>query len=133
MNTQSLVRVTLGLSCIFNLGAAYLIAFPSSYMGQVFELPQNVPPLYAGLLSFVVLMFGVIYGWLARQTDIDQPLLFVGGFGKVCFFSLITITWLLGNASGKFAILGTGDLVFGTIWLMWLFSNRTHTNAQQNS
>ena len=129
MNTQSLVRVTLGLSCIFNLGAAYLIAFPSSYMGQVFELPQNVPPLYAGLLSFVVLMFGVIYGWLARQIDMDQPLLFVGGFGKLCFFSLIAITWLLGNASGKFTILGTGDLIFGSIWLGWLYSNRIQTNA----
>ena len=120
MNSQSFVRKTLGLSCIFNIGAAYIVAFPSSSVSQMFELPRNVPILYAALLAFVILMFGVIYGWLARQPRIDQPLLFVGGAGKLCFFLLTAIMCLQGNASGKFALLATGDLVFGSIWLWWL-------------
>ena len=129
MNSQSLVRTTLWLSFIYNVGGAYLLAFPSSYIGQILVLPQRVPPLYAGLLSFAILMFGIIYAWLARQPDIDQHLLFVGGAGKLCIFLIIAATWLQGNVSGKFAILATGDLLFGSLWLWWLYSNRSNTNA----
>ena len=124
MNSQSLVRTTLWMSCVFNIGAAFVMAFPSSDISQMFELPPEVPILYALLLAFVVFLFGVIYGWLARQPRLDQPLLFVGAAGKLCFFVLTAAIWLLGEASGKFALLTTGDLAFGSIWMWWLCSRR---------
>lgn len=120
MKNEQLIRTTLWLSFIFNLAAACLFAFPSSSFGQLFDFPQDVPPLYASLLSFVIAVFGFIYAWLARQPSIDQPLLFVGGAGKVCFFLIMLSTWMLDNASNQVAALAIGDLAFGSLWLWWL-------------
>ena len=61
MDDDSWVRVTLWISFPFNLGAAYILAFPSSAMGQLAGLPTHVPAIYAALTSFLVALFGAAY------------------------------------------------------------------------
>ena len=61
MNPESVVRSTLKMSVLLNAVGAYLLAFPSSQAGKLIELPQHVPLLYSLLLSFVIIMFGIIY------------------------------------------------------------------------
>ena len=129
MNSSQAVRITLKMSVVLNFVGAYLLAFPSSYFGNIVNLPQSVPVLYSSLLSFVVLMFGVIYAWLSFQPNVFQPLLFVGGIAKICFFLIGVFLWLSGSVSGEFTIILIGDLIFGSIWVLALYSNKTAGNA----
>lgn len=124
MNSESMVRTTLNMSVVLNVVGAYLLAFPSSYAGKLVNLPTNVPLLYSVLLSFLVLMFAVIYGWLARQESVFQQLLFVGGFAKLCFFMIVEVLWILGHSSGEFAVIVLADLLFGFIWCKYMYDNK---------
>ena len=124
MGSQLVVRFTLKLSVALNFVGAYLLAFPSSSAGKLVELPQNVPLLYSSLLSFAVLTFGVIYAWLSNQPNVFQPLLFVGGVAKICFFIIGACLWLFDDTSGRFVVLLLGDLLFGSIWVWALHLNR---------
>ncbi|MGI9293061.1 MAG: hypothetical protein ACR2PS_03690 [Pseudomonadales bacterium] len=129
MNSQSLIRITLWLTFPFNLFAAYLFAFPSSSLGQLAGLPQEVEPVYAGMCALLIALFGFTYAWLARQPNIDQPILFLGAAGKSCVFILAAVMWLLGSVSGRLAALATGDLVFALLWFWWLYSQRACHNG----
>jgi hypothetical protein len=129
MIQQKFIKITLFLSFVFNFCAAYLMLFPSSDYGQLFELPRDVPYLYSNLISFVIVFFGVMYAWLALQPNLEKHLLFLGGLGKLLFFLVVFLTWLFGHASSKFAILTIGDLIFGSLWLWWLHTNRSSSNT----
>ena len=129
MNSESIVRLTLKMSVILNFVGAYLLAFPSSFFGNLVNLPQEVPLLYSSLLSFVVILFGLIYAWLSRQPNVFQPLLFVGGAGKICFFLIGVCLLLFNRVSVEFTAILIGDLIFGSIWLYALYSNRAKVNA----
>ncbi len=129
MNFEKIVRSTLWLSVAFNFFAAYSMAFPSSYSGQLLDLPQNVPVLYAALLSAVVAFFGFVYAWLAWQPTFEKHLLFLGASGKLVFFSVAFLAWLLGDTSGNFALLTAGDLILGSLWLLWLYAHRSSNDA----
>ncbi|MEH6519231.1 MAG: hypothetical protein V7742_21335 [Halioglobus sp.] len=129
MIQQKGINVTLWLSVVFNFMAAYLMAFPSSLSSQLVELPQNVPLLYSNLISFVIVFFGVIYAWLAMQPNLEKHLLFIGGIGKILFFLVVFLTYLFGHVSANFTALTIGDLIFGSLWLWWLYSNRFTANA----
>ena len=58
-----------------------------------------------------------------------QPILFIGGAAKVCFFLIGMSLWLGGNASGGFTIILIGDLLFGSIWLWALYAHGAIDNA----
>jgi len=133
MNSELIVRTTLKLSVALNFVGAYLLAFPSSSSGKLVGLPQDAPLLYSSLLSFVVLLFGGIYAWLSRQPNVFQPLLFVGGLGKICFFLIGVYLWFLGDTSGEFTVILIGDFIFGSIWLLALYSNRASKNGLTNT
>lgn len=127
MNAESAVRLTLKVSVVLNFGAAYLLAFPSSYFGNQLHLPQDVPLLYSSLLSFVVLVFGLIYAWLSRQPSVYQPLLFVGGVGKVCFFLIGAALLFVESVSKEFVTILAGDFILGSIWIWALYMHRIRT------
>jgi hypothetical protein len=115
-----LVRYTLWASAPFNVLAAYMLAFPSSALGRLVELPADVPPAYAALLSFMVLLFGAAYAWLASQPEIHRPLLGVGAIGKAGVFAITVMLWLSDHGSGRMVLLACGDLGFATLWFRWL-------------
>ena len=129
VNAETAVRLTLKASVVLNFVAAYLLAFPSSLLGNLLGLPQDVPLLYSSLLSFVVLVFGLIYAWLSRQPSVYQPLLFVGAFGKVCFFLIGVGLLVLESASKGFVGLLAGDFILGSTWFWALHLHRTRHNA----
>ena len=112
--------MSLWISFPLNLGAAYMFAFPSSWPGQMLELPQSVNPIYAGLCALMVALFGFVYAWLALQPNVNQPLLVVGALGKACVFFLCAGLWLTGAASSLLVGAASIDLMFGLFWLFWL-------------
>src|SRR5262249_32717196 len=80
-----------------NVGAALILAFPSSPLGPFAGLPTPVPPIYGALLAFFVVLFGGAYAWLARQTNIDRPLVALAAIGKAGVFAVLVTFWLLGE------------------------------------
>ncbi len=118
------MRRALWATAVFNLGGAFLFAFPSSPLGQVVGLPTAVPPLYRALLSFFVVLFGGAYAWLACQPTIDRPLVALAAIGKAGVIAIILACWCLGEASGRGVLAASGDLVFAGIFARWLLAGR---------
>ncbi len=129
MNRDKFIRCVLWVSVVFNLGGALLFAFPSSPLGQLAGLPVPVPPIYRMLLAFFVILFGGAYAWLARQPNLDQPLVALAAIGKAGVFVVIFIFWLLGEATGRGVLVATGDLIIACIFTWWLLS--AHQGARQ--
>ena len=122
--TETVVQRSLWLACPFNLIAAFVFAFPSSGIGQRLGLPQSVSPLYLSLVSLFVGLFGLAYGWLARQPRIDRPLLGFGSIGKFGAFLIALALWFQGAVADVVVVVALGDLAFAALWFSWLLSSR---------
>src|SRR5215831_9209117 len=114
------MRTALWASAVFNLAGALLFAFPSSLVSRLAGLPLPVTPIYGALLAFFILLFGGSYAWLARQPNIDRPLVALGAIGKAGFFTIVLIFWLFAGLSLRAVGAATGDLVFAAIFTGWL-------------
>jgi len=115
------LRRALSASVFFNLGGALAFAFPGS-VGRLVGLPAPVPPLYAFSMAFLVALFAGTYAWLARQPEIDRPMVAFFALGKAGFFLVTFACWLGGAASTLFVLAATGDLVFAVIFAWCLLA-----------
>lgn len=123
MTHERLVRATLLLSVPFNLLAAWGLGQPQSAIGQLMQLPTDVPAAYAALLAYLVLLFGLAYGWLALARPINRPLLLLGVSGKAGVFCIMLGLWLVGASPGMLVAVATGDLALAAIWGSWLLGS----------
>ena len=114
------MRRLLWVAAIFNFSAAAMFASPSLPPAQLIGLPIAVPGIYRALLAFLVAMFGVVYAWLAMQPTIDRPLVGFSALGKIGVFIIVTLFWLSGNAPAMGVLVGSGDLLFAGLFLVWL-------------
>jgi len=114
------MRRALWATAVWNLGASFLFAFPAS-LGQIVRLPLPAPHLYAWISVMVIAAFGGVYAWLARQAEIDRPLVVVAAIGKVGFFVIALICWLLGETSIRIVGATTIDLGFAAVFFWWLW------------
>ncbi len=124
MQAVDLVRWSLWASFPFNLVAAYALAWPSSVVGRLMGLPEQVDPIYAALCGSMIAGFGFVYAWLAIQPKLDQPLLWLGAIGKAGVFVLAFTLWLSQSGPGATVVVACGDLAFATLWFWWLLSRR---------
>ena len=74
---------------------------PSASLGRLAGLPAPVPPIYSVLLVMFVLLFAGSYAWLARQPEIDRPLVALAGIGKAGAFAAVLGCWLFGQAAAR--------------------------------
>lgn len=124
MTQEKLVRTTLWLSLPFNLVAAYAVGCPSSAIGQLLQLPSNVPVVYAYLLAYLIALFGVLYGFMAQQAEISRSLLLAGVVGKTGVFVILGLLWAGSQAAFPTFLVTWGDLGFAAIWGSWLWQTR---------
>lgn len=82
MNPDRILRTALSVTAVFNIVVALVASMPDSALGQAAGLPSGVPLLYALLLAWTIALFGLFYGWLARQAEIQRPLVAFGALGK---------------------------------------------------
>jgi hypothetical protein len=118
------LKPSLTLAAIANLAAAALFAVPDSTAGSLVGLPADVPVLYALLAGWLVAVFGIGYGALARQHIPDRLLLTLGAIGKAGFFLIVLLLWLGSSLSPRLVALAAVDLVFALFWSVWLYANR---------
>ncbi|HTE39204.1 MAG TPA: hypothetical protein VK629_00145 [Steroidobacteraceae bacterium] len=116
------LRYTLWVSAAFNVFAALLFAFPASQLGQQIGLPADAPLIYRSMLTFLILLFGGSYAWLATQSVIHRPLLALSAIGKFGVFWIVLVLWLLGQATLRGFIAAIGDLVLSLCFAGWLIS-----------
>ncbi len=121
MNKDTFIRRVLWATAVFNLGGGLLFAFPSSALGQLAGLPVPVPPVYAALLAFFVILFAGAYAWLALQQNIDRPLVAFAAIGKAGAFVLIFAFWSIGEVPARSLLAILGDLIFAGLFFWWLF------------
>lgn len=120
MISERVVRASLWLSVPFNLGAAWVLAFPGTPLVRALGMSASADPVYRGLAALMVGFFGLAYAWLAMQPRIDQPLLWFGAIGKTGVFVLATMLFLSGAAPGATVVVASGDLAFAFVWFSWL-------------
>ena len=114
------MRRILWCAAVFNLGGAFLFAFPASPVGQLVGLPIPVPGIYCAILAFLVALFGAAYVWLATQPSINRPMVALFAIGKAGVFGIVGIFWLSGAASGPAVVAASGDLIFAILFARWL-------------
>lgn len=118
MSTQNL-RTTLWLSTIFNLVAALIFVLPQTAVGQLLGLPASPDPIYMLMTAYFVALFGLAYGWLARQEVVSKPLLMMGIVGKWGVFVLAVILLISGDVNILLFLVACIDLTFATLWFWW--------------
>jgi hypothetical protein len=124
MTRDLFMRPSLWATFVFNLGGAYLLAFPTSALGQLAGLPAEVPLFYRIQLAMFVSVSGGAYAWLARQPRIDRPLVGLAAIAKFAFFAITFVLWLAGEAPGRGVIITCGDLFFAMVFTWWLVSSQ---------
>jgi len=122
MPHAALIRSSLWLTCPFNFGAGLTFAFPASPPGQLIGLPAEVPAIYAAASGFLICLLGGMYAWMALQTEINRPMLYVGAIGKAGVFILVAALWSVGSAPLMLVFVASGDLAFATLWFWWLLA-----------
>ena len=117
---ERVLRAALATTFVFNLVAAFAFAFPSSLLGRVAGLPENVPRPYAMMSAFFVLLFAGAYFWLLRRPTIDRNFLAFSAIGKTGVFIIVVLLWLAGDLPSRAVLMGAGDLGFAAIFCWWL-------------
>lgn len=128
MKPDKIIRNALWLSVPFNFMAAFMMAYPASFAGQLAGLPLEVPAPYPEILGFFILLFGVVYGWLALQRHISRELVGLAAIGKTGVFMIVGLLWISGAADAGLAILVCGDLAFAVVFFWWLLRTARYAN-----
>jgi hypothetical protein len=116
------IRRVLSATALMNAGAGLLFAFPSSTLGQLAGLPAEATPMYRGTVALFVVAFAGAYAWLARQPEIDRPLVGFAAIGKAAFFTLTLALWLFAAVPARLVLIATADLVFAALFIGWLMT-----------
>lgn len=118
------IKITLWAAAAMTLLGAYIFAFPQSSLSAHYKLPADVPTLYSALVGLILVVFGLMYAWMALQSQIVRPLLYVGAFGKGGAFTLGVGLWLSGSVPVDIVLLLSGDAVFSGLWFGYLLRSR---------
>lgn len=130
MFSESTIRKSIWASVPFNLLGATAFAFPKSLAGRLIQVP-DAPAVYAFILGFIILLFGLMYAWIAMQPEINRPMLAFGALGKMGVFLVGLALLAVGIAPATLALGLVGDLAFGTLWLAWLGTTKQQVPTPQ--
>jgi len=109
------ITITLWAAAGLTALGAYVFAFPQSTVGGYYELPSQVPSLYAALTGYMIFLFSVMYAWLALQATVHRPLLYLGVFGKGGAFAVAVALWLSGSVGHSVVLMLSGDGIFAAL------------------
>ena len=113
-----IIRTALWASVALNLFG--VVVFLPAALGRAAPMiPVEAPRYFAAQIGFTIALFGGVYAWLARQPVIPRSLVVTGGLGKLGFFTLNVVYWLIGDLPFSVAWQSTPDLAFAGIFLWW--------------
>ena len=87
-------------------------------------LPEG-HPLYLMTVAMFVFLFGLGYLGAAVAGRADRLFLSVAAAGKLSFFALLVAFWMVGSVPFRAPLLGSADLIFGTLFAVWLLAGES--------
>jgi hypothetical protein len=117
-------RVMLAAALLNTLGAVTFIPAFSGLRAQG-HLPNDAHPIYLWMIALWIFFFGVAYLYLGITGRVEKVFIAVGAAGKLSFFGLLLGFALAGDLPFQAASSGIADLVFGTIFTVWLWVRRS--------
>jgi hypothetical protein len=115
------MRRALFATAAMNLLGAALFAPPARTLRAVAGFPEAEHQLYLAIVGMFVLLFGLGYLWSAAAGRADRVFIAVAAAGKLSFVALLVSFWAAGALSARAPLVGAGDLVFGVLFLIWLY------------
>lgn len=124
MALQTWMRIALGLTAVMNIGGALAFAPLSKAGSEMLNLPGPVHPIYLWMIAEFIAVFGVAYAWCAYTGRAPRLFIAIGAAGKLLFFGTLVAFWMSGALTLGAAAGGIGDLLFGGLFLFWLYTVR---------
>jgi len=106
-------------------GAGLLIAAKTGFASAIGL--KSADSLAWELFAACVLVFGIGYHWASRDAQKHRDVIVLGTIGKPFVFIACLWNFHLGNVPLIFAMGAVGDLIFGALFLSFLFSGRNPT------
>lgn len=116
------MRVTMLATALLNILGSVAFIPSARALREWGGLPAETHPLYLTTVGAFIFIFGCAYLWVAITGKADQLFVAVGAAGKLVFFGLLVGYSIAGLLPATAALSGAGDLVFGILFLKWLFS-----------
>ena len=120
MTLPTWMRGALFATAVMNLVGAAGFLPSARALRAVAGLPEGEHPLYLAMASMFVLLFGLGYLWAAVTGRVDRLFIAISAAGKLSFFGMLVWFWAAGALPLRAPLTGTGDLVFGVLFLTWL-------------
>ena len=117
-------RVMLAAAILNTLGALTFIPAFTGLRAQG-HLPNDAHPVYLWMIALWIFFFGIAYLYLGITGRVEKVFIAVGAAGKLSFFGLLLGFALAGDLPIQAATSGIADLVFGTIFTVWLWRTRS--------
>jgi hypothetical protein len=118
------MRLALWATAVMNVAAAFAITPMVTSARELLGLPGNVHPIYLWIIAQFVLIFGLGYGWCAYTGRAPRFFITLTGGGKLAFFALLVAYWQAGDVPLDAVVAGSGDLVFASLFFLWLYRMR---------
>jgi hypothetical protein len=115
------MRRALYATAAMNVVAAIGFLPPAHALRALAGLPEADHALYLTTVSMFVLLFGLAYYSLAVSGRPDRFFLTIAAAGKLSFFALLAVLWIGGTLPFRAVLAGSGDLVFGLLFVAWLY------------
>ena len=120
---------------MFALASAYTIAIALSvivapdWASEAFYRHRALPEetvlrILAGDFGGCLLLFGILYGMVARDPSKNRAVVWVGAIGKTLVFASMTQRYLAGIATPLAFSAGIGDLIFAALFAHFLWRTR---------
>src|SRR5919197_1021065 len=116
------MRGTLYATAVMNILASAAFIPAAGSLRALAGLPEVGHPLYLVTVGMFVLTFGLAYLWAAVTGHAERLFIAVAATGKLSVFGLLVWFWVSGTLPVRAPVLGTGDLIFGILFVAWLFS-----------
>ena len=127
------MRRALFVTAAMNLLAAAGFLPAAGTLRAVAGFPEEAHPFYLLTVGMFVLLFGLGYLWTALVGRADRLFIALATIGKLSFFALLVHLWTTGALPMRAPIMGSGDLVFGLIFLAWLLTARAQRAGQYSA
>ncbi len=123
MSLKQLSKRLLYFTFFYNLFGALTFAFPSVF-SALSGMPIPEHTVYAAFGAIVIFQWAFVYLYLARQDEINRPLLWVGVLSKYNFFVALCFGYFSGDLGLVTLAFGLVDVVMGLVWMSYLLSTR---------
>jgi len=123
------MRLTLYVTAVMNIAVSAAFIPGATALRAMAGLPQASHPLYISTVGVFVMLFGIGYLWAATVGRADRLFIALATVGKLSFFALLVRLWIAGALPLRAPLLGTADLIFGSLFLIWLLRTRADALA----